>query len=589
MGITDREISQAYSDLNEIHGGLREDYFGLLYLEREFKIPREKALNQVAFGGNDYGLDGFHLDPDRKNLYLFQFKWSASYLSFKPSFKRLTDAGVERIFGNTTQDGKINPLLVQLKAQLLNDSELVKKVFFYFVFKGNSEDASRSTVLDAQREFLEGKKYLIDEYFQRPISMVVEFRSSQTGRPVILINQQETYKYELKMGDILKRQKLEGELMYIGFVSLFDLHRMYLGMKQRLFERNIRAGLSEDEAPNRSIRRSLKEIVLDKEEPASVFAFNHNGVTIFAEHFEENDGVFEITEPRLLNGAQTVTTYGKFIDANKGNPKLEENGKILKELQVLCKVITQADPLFVVSVTINNNRQNPVMPWNLRANDMIQLEIQDKFRDDLGIYYERQEKMFENLTDEDLDNLNIEGNKAVELLKLTKTFLVSDGLLPRIANIKQVFESDKTYEQVFNQSRLKADSRKIILCYKIQFRLNKLVRAIRDRGAAKYEFMGRARNLLWALLCQAVLNEKDLERYSEEYGQNLVIETHYMDWLSALATNKARLLIANQIKVKPFAENVAEENYSFFKTQAFFKKCMENAYDKWGWVQKKLK
>jgi hypothetical protein len=67
--ITDRSIDQAYSDLKDACGGSRNDYFGLLYLEQENGLSREKARNQVGFGGNDYGLDGFHLDAERRNLY----------------------------------------------------------------------------------------------------------------------------------------------------------------------------------------------------------------------------------------------------------------------------------------------------------------------------------------------------------------------------------------------------------------------------------------------------------------------------------------------------------------------------------------
>ena len=58
--ITERMIDQVYSDLRDTCGGVRNDYFGLLYLEREFGVPRDKAINQIAFGGNDYGVDGFH-------------------------------------------------------------------------------------------------------------------------------------------------------------------------------------------------------------------------------------------------------------------------------------------------------------------------------------------------------------------------------------------------------------------------------------------------------------------------------------------------------------------------------------------------
>jgi len=79
MAITDREIDQAFSDLKTTCGGVRNDYFGLLYLEDEFSLRRDRAIPQVAFGGNDYGVDGFHFDEAKRNLYLFQFKNSDSH------------------------------------------------------------------------------------------------------------------------------------------------------------------------------------------------------------------------------------------------------------------------------------------------------------------------------------------------------------------------------------------------------------------------------------------------------------------------------------------------------------------------------
>ncbi len=53
--------------------------FGLLYLEQEFGVERDRAIEQVAFGGNDYGVDGFHFESEKRNLYLFQFKYSDSH------------------------------------------------------------------------------------------------------------------------------------------------------------------------------------------------------------------------------------------------------------------------------------------------------------------------------------------------------------------------------------------------------------------------------------------------------------------------------------------------------------------------------
>ena len=62
VAITDRAIDQAFSDLKKTCAGVRNDYYGLLYLEQEFELERDRAIAQVAFGGNDYGIDGFHFD-----------------------------------------------------------------------------------------------------------------------------------------------------------------------------------------------------------------------------------------------------------------------------------------------------------------------------------------------------------------------------------------------------------------------------------------------------------------------------------------------------------------------------------------------
>ena len=421
MAITDRAIDQAFSDLRGSCGGVRNDYFGLLYLEQEFGLDRSRANTQVAFGGNDYGVDGFHFDNEKRNLYLFQFKCSDSHAQFKQSFNRLTEVGIERIFGAQTQDQHQNQLLQQIKSCLIENEAVIDRVFIHFVFTGDPAEAERSQVLDKLREDLENKKYLIDQRFGRPITMVIEFRSARTRKVGSTTHLRKTHTYPVDLDKTVNRSGPNGEVMTIGFIRLVDLHAMYREMGVRFFERNIRAALPEDKAVNRSIHQSIKRIVLDDTEQADAFAFNHNGVTLFAEALNAIDGQFKITEPRLLNGAQTVTTFARFLKANQGNNRLTERRAALEQIRVLCRIITDAMPDFVTTVTINNNRQNPVDPWNLHANDMIQLELQDKFRDDLGVYYERQERAFEGLSDEDLEEQGITQYKAIELARLART------------------------------------------------------------------------------------------------------------------------------------------------------------------------
>ena len=161
---------------------------------------------------------------------------------------------------------------------------------------------------------------------------------------------------------------------------------------------------------------------------------------------------------------------------------------------------------------------------------MIQPELQDKFSTDLGVYYERQENAFNQLHVEDLEEYGIkEESKAIQMLKLTQTFLLTDGQVSRLSEMRRIFEDDKIYEQVFRQSRLKANSRHILLCYKTQYRLRKLTDEIAQKGQNKYWFIARARYLLWALLCQGLLNHEDLEQISDDYGDLMSVPVGYME------------------------------------------------------------
>jgi AIPR protein len=231
-----------------------------------------------------------------------------------------------------------------------------------------------------------------------------------------------THTYPLHLTDPLARTGPTDEGLHVGFVRLMDLHAMFLDMGQRFFDRNIRASLPPESSVNRSLERAFKRIILDETESPHVFAFNHNGVTLSAEALSHTNTGWRITEPRLLNGAQSVTTFARFLKANEGNPRFSERKETVDSLGVLCRIVTGGSPEFITSVTVNNNRQNWVKPWNLRANDMIQLELQEKFRDDVNLYYERQEKAFENLSDEELEDAGVLPGKKIELYKLGQTF-----------------------------------------------------------------------------------------------------------------------------------------------------------------------
>ncbi len=589
--ITDQQVSQSYSDNHRACGGVKEDYFGLLFLEREHRVPHAQAINQVAFGGNDYGLDGFHFDETKRNLYLFQFKYSQSYSQFKTSMQRLIDSGIHRIFTSPNKDDTKNQILIQLRSCLIENRSLIDQVCFRFVFMGDPTEAERSAVLEKLREDLENKRFLIEQFFDpRPVRFVVEFRSS-TGKVGGLSTSENPTKFSLQVDERISAVAKRGERLLTAFIPLIELHQIYQSLGQHFLDRNVRYGLGISESVNRAISQALREIIIDETQDPATFTFNHNGVTLYAEGIDEELHELKLNAPRLLNGAQTVTTFSQFIKENSDNPKLSANADRLKDIRVLCKIISNGNDEFITRATINTNRQNPVEPWNLHANDLIQLELQDKFRMDLQLYYERQENAFNQLSAEDLEDFGVkEDSKAIQMLKLTQTFIVTDGTIGRISEMRRVFEDDKVYRAIFNSERLRADSRHILLCYKIERRLRKITNDIIQKGAKKYEFATRARYLIWALSCQGVLNSPraDLETLSQEEGRSLVVSANYTDYLSKLATTKIAPVLLDLMADKDYAQQVAEEKLGFLRADAAFDKSMSIAYKKWKWVKKKL-
>ena len=154
---------------------------------------------------------------------------------------------------------------------------------------------------------------------------------------------------------------------------------------------------------------------------------------------------------------------------------------------------------------------------------------------------------------------------------------------------QEVFEDDKLYGQVFSEGRKKADSRKIVLYYKAERRLKQFLRDILEMGQNKYEFVKKGRNLLWALLCQGILNDPKPDQRAERWGQTLSVELDFVEWVSGLATTRCRMILKDLVEDKQYAQKVAEGNFNFFRTNATYKRAMEFGYNRFKWVERGLK
>jgi len=579
--VTQEDIDNAFERFKRNYQGVKQDYFGVMFIAKKFGLKSEDVLQNylVALGGNDYAIDGYYFDEERRNLYLYQFKWSIDYGQFRQSFERLIKDGVERIFGSSNQDTKQNQVLIGLKSCLMENKDIINKVFVNFVFNGDPAKAEQSKVLDSLREDLETKiLHKMSEFFGRNVDYVFQFISNQRtmGR---LITKKELNQYSIEC----KKEKLsfksgENDLM-VMFIPLSKLLIMYNDLGEKLFNKNIRSGLGEGKATNREIHKSLREIISGTM-PEGNFTFYHNGISITAEDIHPSENGLILVEPRVLNGAQTIKTLHNFVEKFKADDRVADKLKLIK---IMARIIKSYDEDFLTNVTINNNRQNPIEPWNLRANDLTQLHFEDKFNDrEEPIYYERRESAFENLSSEERQELGV-GEKIVEITKFAKTLLACQGATEKMSRIGEVFENDNYYKDTFREHYFSVNTEKLLLFYKISYRLNSISWEIRGMGENKYYYATRATNLIWALLIQGLLNDDRFDEYVEKYGASLLMEGDYNGILKDIASKKIRLIFSKTFATKKYRNYLEEEKFSFLRSRSTYDDCMETARKKYRW------
>ena len=78
----------------------------------------------------------------------------------------------------------------------------------------------------------------------------------------------------------------------------------------------------------------------------------------------------------------------------------------------------------------------------------------------------------------------------------------------------------------------------------MQFKLRRLVQEISNRGENKYGVLAKARNLVWALLVQALLNDPQADKWSAQFGASLRQEADFGELLKKLSSARVRFAIS---------------------------------------------
>ena len=316
------------------------------------------AAASIIDGANDNGIDAIYFDESETKLYVVQAKWihdgkgepdNGSVKKFIAGIHDLLSLNLDRFNEKVTlRQDEISSTLSNAGLQIV----------VILVPTGNADTSSHST-----RDF---EDLLCDV---NDASEILSWLPLNQG----LLHKSLTEDLNSPItADIAVHywgKVQEPRYAIYGQVSASDLAKVWLTYKDRILAKNLRGALGDTEV-NTEIRESL-------EKSPELFWYFNNGVTATATHVEKLPlgggkhelGYFHCEGIHIVNGAQTVSTIGRFMEKN---PNAD-----LSNCFVQFRVVSLQDggEEFGDEVTKTNNRQNKIESRDFVSQDPEQKRI----------------------------------------------------------------------------------------------------------------------------------------------------------------------------------------------------------------------
>ena len=390
-------------------------------LTRIFDISEEELQGQITDGSNDMGIDAWALietEGDGKTsgvIQLFQLKYGKSYdidkevVNFQDEINSFLKLKTEHI-----QRDDLKELHFKIKTQNLQPE-------LYFITNQHVDYDKKGKV----------KVFGIDQIVKTLWDEIV-------GLPKNKIEY-------IKIDDSLQY----GKNSLISVMSLSELVKFVNKTKSYIFESNIRKYLRRTK-----VNTGLIETLQNESE--NVFYYN-NGITIVVKDYKVNNGIIELIEPQIVNGAQTSTIIAEKLSYRE-NTKGDIQLTIIKETNKTTRE----------EITRCRNSQNAV-----KGKDLISLKhFHTKIRGQLnnfGFYYETQAGNWINMDKQ--QKLSFKGHRIFnEYLPENHSHYIpaKDAIQVMVAGIFQdptrlyssiasFMPSGKDYDRIFDEKKLTDD------------------------------------------------------------------------------------------------------------------------------------
>ena len=385
------------TDLEKVNQARSRAYIHLFLKVKFGLIDFQHREELITDGPSDGGIDGYFIDVKRKVIHLIQSKFRMTDNNFRNkeiALEELLSMDIERVMHGEEEDaygtpynGKIKGLVRRLgeisdmpnwttKVILLANVNVTVKSKLIRLTGGYNVD-----VYNFERVYKELVFPLISgSYFDiKELKITINVDKNSSGHRI-------QYYPETQYGECTVNA------LYVPTLEMAMILSKY---KNSILKYNPRSYLDlQKGSVNQKIANSIENISTNE------FALFNNGITMLSDETKYSDTVGKrntaeilVTNPQIINGGQTAYTLSILYDKHKKDDTLD----IFKDKEVLLKIISFnedegsiSDRLKLIEdISIATNQQSPVYEADRRANDKVQVKLQELIYDDFGLYYER--------------------------------------------------------------------------------------------------------------------------------------------------------------------------------------------------------
>lgn len=508
----------------------------------------QDAAESITDAGNDNGIDALFFDEPSKRLYLVQSKWIKDGVGEPENgdVKKFV-AGVRDLFNLRLDrfNEKVKKKHSVITAALNDPSTRYEVVLAHTGASKLAEHSSRD-LEDLAEEFNDVSEVLYTTVLNQG-DLHKSLTAGIAGEPI-----------NLQIGLKSWGRKDAPHEAFYGQVTADQIASWWSQHRQHLFDKNLRGTLGETDV-NAEIRQTLEKRPVD-------FWYFNNGITLVTRNASRamaggagtDFSTFHCEDVSVVNGAQTVSTIGKFASTKHEG---------LSDVFVPVRIIVRGeDQSFADNVTKTNNRQNRIENRDFVTLDPEQSRIRTELAID-GVDYQLMRT----------DSV-IRSESACDLVEATTALACSSGTIRLPVQLKREIgklwdDINKTpYKELFNAS---IPGLQVWRCVQIQRRIDKIIESYvrRKNSWSSYGLTTHGNRIIAALVFESLPVKKlkepsfDFETIATDEQLTNLVDSRIIYLSFVLGTHYPNSIIPTLFKNLKKCEHIANEARALINTQ----------------------